>query len=70
VVAAYLQVDRAAGAPALRERLQAKGRSAEAEHRALLEVEDALEAAARKVLDGGKGDPAAALGPVLARIGV
>ena len=69
VVAAYLQVDRAAGAPALRERLQEKGLAAEAEHRALLEVEDALEAAARKVLDGGKGDPAAALKPVLARIG-
>jgi glutamate dehydrogenase len=69
VVAAYLQVDRAAGAPAQRERLQAKGLSAEAEHRALLEVEDALEAAARKVLEGGKGDPAEALRPVLAKIG-
>jgi glutamate dehydrogenase len=69
VVAAYLQVDRAAEAPALRERLQAKGLSAEAEHRALLEVEDALEAAARKVLEGGKGDPTEALRPVLAKIG-
>jgi glutamate dehydrogenase len=69
VVAAYLQVDRAANAPALRERLQARGLAAEAEHRALLEVEDALEAAARKVLAGGKEDPASALGPVLARIG-
>jgi glutamate dehydrogenase len=69
VVAAYLQVDQAAGAPALRERLQAKGLAAEAEHKALLEVEEALEAAAAKVLAGGKADPAAALGPMLARIG-
>jgi glutamate dehydrogenase len=69
VVAAYLQVDLAAGASALREKLQAKGLSAEAEHKALLEVEEALEAAARKVLAGEKGDAGAALAPVLARIG-
>ena len=71
VVAAYLEVDRAAGAPALRERLQGEGalRASRPQHRALLEVEDALEAAARKVLDGGKGDPAGALAPVMARIG-
>ena len=67
VVAAYLQVDRAAEGPALREKLQAKGLSAEAEHRALLEVEDAIEAAARKVLDGGKVHPAAALGTLVSR---
>jgi glutamate dehydrogenase len=69
VVAASLQVDQAADASALRERLQASGLSAEAEHLALLEVEEALEGAARDVLAGEKGDPAAALAPVLARIG-
>ena len=46
-----------------------RGMPAEAEHRALLEVEDALEGAARRVLAGAKEDPAVELGPVLANIG-
>jgi hypothetical protein len=43
-------VDRPTGAPAKREAILGKGQRAEAEHRALLALEDELEAAARKAL--------------------
>ena len=58
-VAAWVEVDRQAGAEALREALFASGRSAKEEHRALLEIEDALETAARRRLSGDEGPGAA-----------
>ena len=55
---AYLEVDREAGAPALRRRRCESGRPAEAEHAALLEIEEALEAAALSRLKGKRGGAA------------
>jgi hypothetical protein len=48
-------VDREAEAQALRDALLASGRPAGEEQAALLEIEDALEAAARERLGGRKG---------------
>jgi glutamate dehydrogenase len=59
-VAAWVDVDRDSEAPALRQALRAARRPAAEEQEALLEVEDALEAAARDRLDGGTGGGAAA----------
>jgi glutamate dehydrogenase len=53
VVAAYLAVDRSTGAPAKRAAILAKGQASEAEHRALLALEDGLEAAARGAIPAG-----------------
>jgi glutamate dehydrogenase len=50
IVAAYLEADRSLGGPAKREAILAKGQSADAEHRALLELEESLEQAAQKAL--------------------
>ena len=70
-VAAWVEVDREAEADAVREALFASGRSAKEEHRALLEVEDALEAAVRQRLSGGKGKRAAGLlRPIRKRLGL
>jgi glutamate dehydrogenase len=59
-VAAWVDVDRASEAGVLREALRAARRPAAEEQEALLEVEDALAAAARDRLDGGAGDGGAA----------
>lgn len=67
-VTAYLDVDRRAGAAELREAVLAAGRSAADEHAALLQVEQALEAATRSVLAGEPGDVARALDGVRAAL--
>jgi glutamate dehydrogenase len=54
-VSTWIDVDRESGAPALRDALLASGRPAAEEQAALLEIEDALEVAARDRLDGAKG---------------
>jgi glutamate dehydrogenase len=54
-MAAWIEVDREAEAQALRDALVASGRPAGDEQAALLEIEDALEAAARDRLDGKGG---------------
>jgi glutamate dehydrogenase len=54
-VAAWIEVDREASAPALREAVLASGRPAGEEQAALLEIEDVLEAAAQERLDGNQG---------------
>jgi glutamate dehydrogenase len=51
-VAAWIEIDREAQAQALREKLIASGRPAAEEQAALLEIEDALEAAALDRLEG------------------
>jgi glutamate dehydrogenase len=69
-VAAWVEVDREAEAPALREALHASGRPAREEQDALLEIEDALEAAARKRLAGGKAKAGGTLRAVRKRLGL
>ncbi len=59
-MAAWVEADQEAGAPALREALLAAVRPAREEQEALLEIEDALAAAASDRLGGGKGEAAAA----------
>jgi len=54
VVTAWVEVDREAGAPALREALLSAGLKAAEEQEALLEIEDALAASARDRLEGKK----------------
>ena len=54
-VTAWIEVDREAEAQALREAVLASGRPAGEEQAALLEIEDALEAAAQERLEGKKG---------------
>jgi glutamate dehydrogenase len=54
-VAAYLDVDRSSGAPALREEVIAAGLEAQPEHKLLWEVEDALETSTREKLQGKAG---------------
>jgi glutamate dehydrogenase len=54
-VTAWIEADREASAPALREAVLASGRPADAEQAALLEIEDALEVAAQERLEGKKG---------------
>jgi glutamate dehydrogenase len=51
-VAAWIEVDREAGAPALRQAVLASGWTAGEEQAALVEIEDALEAAAAARLEG------------------
>jgi glutamate dehydrogenase len=53
-VAAWVEIDREAQAQVLREKLIASGRPAAEEQAALLEIEDALEAAALDRLEGKK----------------
>jgi glutamate dehydrogenase len=52
VVAAYLEADRATGAPELRARVQDRGLAAEAEFRLLLGIEDPLEQVVRDTIAG------------------
>jgi glutamate dehydrogenase len=59
VVAAYLAVDVAAGASPTREKVVASPKPAEAQHGALLQVEEAIEAATRDSANGGRVDAAA-----------
>jgi hypothetical protein len=59
VVAAYLSVDVAAGASPTREKVVASPKPAEAQHGALLKVEEAIEAATRESANGGRIDAAA-----------
>jgi glutamate dehydrogenase len=59
VVAAWVEVDREAEAPALREALLGAGRPAREEQETLVEIEDALEAAVRERLARGRGEGAA-----------
>ena len=58
-VAAWIEVDREAEAQALRDALVASGRPAAEEQAALVEIEDALEAAALERLEGKKKPGAA-----------
>jgi len=59
-MAAWVELDREAGAPELRGALLAAGRPAGEEQEGLVAIEDVLEAAARDRLAGGPGDQAAA----------
>src|SRR6185295_963933 len=59
VIAAYLQVDRDAGAVAERARVRASGLDAKAEQEALLAIEEGLEAKTRERLGAGAPPPAA-----------
>ncbi|HEY3122389.1 MAG TPA: NAD-glutamate dehydrogenase domain-containing protein, partial [Vicinamibacteria bacterium] len=54
VLAAYLDADRTAGAPARRERVQGQGLPAAEEHRALLEIEESLESLSREALGAAR----------------
>jgi glutamate dehydrogenase len=68
-VTAWIEVDGEAGAQALRESLVSSGRPAGEEQAALLEIEDALEAAAMERLEGKKGAGAKkALGEIRKRL--
>jgi glutamate dehydrogenase len=70
VMTAYLDAYREAGARELRSRIVAAGLGAKAEHEALLEIEEALEAAVRAVLDGRKPDVAKTLEKLRSRLRV
>ena len=70
-VLAWIEVDREAEAQPLRDRLLAAGRPAAEEQAALVEIEDALAAAALERLDGKKTTGAAkALGAIGGRLGL
>jgi glutamate dehydrogenase len=68
VVAAYLEVDRQAQAPALRERVELSGQDAATETALLIEIEDALEAMTRDRLNGAR-EHVEALEPIRAKLG-
>jgi glutamate dehydrogenase len=70
VVAAWVDADREAEAPALREALLAARRPAREEQEALLEIEDALERAARERLAGGNGSAKKPLRAFRKRLGL
>jgi len=53
-IAAYLDVDRESGAAELRNQILAAGFAAKEEHEALLEIENAVEASAKELLQGNK----------------
>jgi glutamate dehydrogenase len=67
-VTAWIEVDREAEAPALRDALLASGRPAAEEQAALLEIEDALEAAALGRLEGKRASARKALGEIRKRL--
>jgi glutamate dehydrogenase len=69
-VTAWIEVDREAEAQALRDALLASGRPAAEEQAALLEIEDALEAAATGRLEGKKASARKALGEIRKRLGL
>jgi glutamate dehydrogenase len=54
VLAAYLEADRAAGAPEMRTRVRTRALAADAEFRLLLGIEDPLEKGVREALAGRK----------------
>jgi glutamate dehydrogenase len=68
VVGAYVAVERQSGAEAVRARILASGRGAEAEAVALIELENALESMVEAALDDGAAPAQGALDPVLARL--
>jgi glutamate dehydrogenase len=68
VVAAYLEIDRAVDAPALRDRVEGAGLEAGAENALLIDIENALETMVRERLTTGREDGAAALEPIRARL--
>ena len=72
VVAAWVETDREAGAPALREALLAARQPAREEQETLLQIEDALEVGVRARLGGTSGgpDPRAALQQIKERAGL
>jgi glutamate dehydrogenase len=67
-VTAWIEVDREAEAQGVREALLAAGRPAAEEQAALLEIEDALEEAARGRLEGKKASARKALGEIRKRL--
>jgi len=67
-VAAWIEVDREAETQALRDVVLAAGRGAAEEQSALLEIEDALEAAAAQRLAGKKGAARKALAEIRSRL--
>jgi hypothetical protein len=67
-VTAYVEVEQAAGARALREDLFTAARPAAEEHAGLLQIEDALEAAVLAALEGKKGDAGKDLKALRARL--
>jgi glutamate dehydrogenase len=70
-VAAWIEADRESGAQKLRDEVLAAGKPAQEEQRALVEIEDALAAAALSRLDGGKkADARKALETIGARLGL
>jgi len=69
VVQAYLDVDRKAGAADLRARILASGMDVHREHEALVEIEEAIEAAVRATLDGAPPAPIAKLDALRATVG-
>jgi glutamate dehydrogenase len=66
VVAAYLEVEREAGAPAVREQIRAAGAASKKELDALLEVEGTLESLTKSLLAGKPADAGRALAEVRA----
>jgi glutamate dehydrogenase len=67
-VTAWIEVDREAGAQAVRDAVVASGRSADEEQAALLEIEEALEAAAALRLEGKEGSAKKALAEIGTRL--
>jgi len=67
-VTAWIEIDREAEGQALREAVLASSRSAAEEQAALLEIEDALEAAAALRLEGRKGSPKKGLAEIRSRL--
>jgi glutamate dehydrogenase len=67
-VRAYLEIDHASGAPALREALRAERRPAAEEQAALLEIEEALEPLVRGRLAGQRADAEGALAALRSRL--
>jgi glutamate dehydrogenase len=70
VVTAYLEVDRACGAAAVRETLYAEHRPVKEELEALLAIEDSLEGTVRALLEGRETNPPQALHGVKERFGL
>jgi glutamate dehydrogenase len=67
-ISAYLEMDRASGAPALREALLAERRAAAEEQAALLEIEEALEPIVLARLEGKRPDAAAPIQALRSRL--
>ncbi len=61
IIFTYIEADRESGASPLRSEILAAGLSAEAERKALLEIEDRLERLTRRILEGERPDLVAGL---------